>query len=154
MADWREMPCEYPRQKPLASGYVPISVRGKPVRAHRLAWEECFGPIPDGLWVLHYCDHPSCWQPLHLWLGTAQDNIDDMRRKGRARYVAPYHPASNRNPQVGERNGMAKLVVAQVIEIRQRLAAGEEYRALAVVYGVTPQMIRRIGLRLNWKEIP
>jgi hypothetical protein len=52
-------------------------------RVHRLAWEEANGPIPDGLFVLHRCDVPSCCNPDHLFLGTHQDNADDKKRKGR-----------------------------------------------------------------------
>lgn len=53
--------------------------------AHRLAWELTYGPIPEGLDVCHRCDVPPCCWPEHLFLGTPQDNYDDMRAKGRAR---------------------------------------------------------------------
>lgn len=40
-------------------------------------------PIEENLFVLHACDNPTCVNPAHLRWGTAQDNIDDMMRRGR-----------------------------------------------------------------------
>src|SRR5262245_20642397 len=55
-----------------------------PLRAPRVSWEIHYGPIPEGLWVLHRCDVRGCVRPDHLWLGTRQDNIADMVAKGRS----------------------------------------------------------------------
>ena len=51
---------------------------------HRLAWIEAHGPIPDGLFVLHQCDNPSCFEVEHLFLGTHAENMRDMATKRRA----------------------------------------------------------------------
>lgn len=98
-------------------GYGQFGLRhGKTVPAHRLSWEMANGTIPDGLWILHRCDNKPCVNPNHLFLGTRQDNVDDMMAKGR-HWIRPCK---------GEQNGRAKLTDAQVKEIRARWATGVE----------------------------
>lgn len=65
----------------------------KGLYAHRLAYTAAFGPIPEGLWVLHHCDNPPCVQTSptpnypngHLYAGTPSDNARDRERRGRGR---------------------------------------------------------------------
>lgn len=66
-------------------GYGVLTLNGRRWYAHRLSYTLTNGPIPDGLFVCHRCDHPPCVRPDHLFLGTMQENFADMRRKGRAR---------------------------------------------------------------------
>lgn len=68
--------------------YQTVSARiavdsGRPTRAHRVAYHIHYGPVPDGMFVLHRCDHPWCANPAHLFVGTQKDNMADAKRKGR-----------------------------------------------------------------------
>lgn len=62
-------------------GYGKIKALGKDWQAHRLAWTVHRGAIPPAFGVLHHCDNPGCVNPDHLFLGTAQDNVDDLLTK-------------------------------------------------------------------------
>lgn len=66
-------------------GLVRYYVDGKRVRenATRMAWILVYGPIPEGLFVLHHCDTPECVNVEHMFLGTNYDNVLDKVLKGR-----------------------------------------------------------------------
>lgn len=66
-------------------GYGLASQHAKWQLAHRLSYKTFVGEIPEGKLVLHTCDRPSCVNPRHLFLGTQQENMDDMEKKGRRR---------------------------------------------------------------------
>ena len=66
------------------TGYGQFALTSRhPETAHRMAWVFTHGSIPDGQFVLHKCDNRKCCNPDHLFLGTPQDNMVDMVRKGR-----------------------------------------------------------------------
>lgn len=108
-----------------AKGYGRVGNR----RAHRVAYEEAFGPVPEGLCVRHRCDNPGCVNPEHLEVGTVADNNRDTRIRGR-----------HRAPR-GEAHGQAKLRTADVARIR---ASRETGATLARTYGVAQSTISEI----------
>ena len=79
--------------------------------ATRALWRLVHGPIPAGYFVCHHCDNRACCNLRHLFLGTNQDNMDDMIAKGRH---LPNRPR-------GEAHPSARLNAAKVAEIRYRL---------------------------------
>lgn len=102
-------------------GYMGRGRRGEGhVRAPRASLEIHGRPAPDGLDILHHCDNPPCVRPDHLWTGTAEDNIQDARRKGRL-VGAGKGAASHR----------ARLTEGDVRSIRQRCDAGESVAIVA-----------------------
>lgn len=121
------------------TGYGHVYIRkGKNRRAHRASWEVYRGEIPTGLSVLHSCDMPPCVNPDHLFLGTQEDNMVDMTRKGRN--VA--HP--------GSRHGNSKLTEADVLAMRN---SGATHNELARMYGINPNHVRLIRKNLVWRHV-
>ena len=111
---------------------------GKSRLAHRAAWEIHFGPVPDGLCVLHKCDVPSCVNPNHLFLGTNADNKADCVAKGRQAFLR------------GEMNPRAKLSEQNVRDIR---VSNETATALAARYGLSIAAIAMARRGKNWRHI-
>lgn len=66
-----------------SQGYGMMWRDGRVLGAHKLAWIDTHGLVPEGMSVLHRCDNPSCVRPDHLWLGTTRDNAVDRQSKGR-----------------------------------------------------------------------
>lgn len=167
------------------SGYGSAKIHGRQHRVHRVCWEQATGlPIPAGMMVCHTCDIPICVRNDdagiyevegveyerrgHLWLGTNDANMADMRLKGRARsrprierVPGPWRAygdanGSRQHPERlrrGEQVNTAKLTAAQVVEIRQRKAAGERAIDLAAEYGVHKNLIWLIASRRVWAHI-
>ena len=71
--------------------------------------------------VLHSCDNRKCCNPAHFFVGTANDNIQDMVKKGR--------------------NGGVKLSAAAVAEVRRLCATGLVQRRIAERFGVSPALV-------------
>jgi hypothetical protein len=67
------------------NGYGGISVLGKSVPAHRVAYALANGEPPGEMFVLHRCDNPRCCNPDHLFLGDHAANMEDMVYKGRSK---------------------------------------------------------------------
>jgi HNH endonuclease len=64
-------------------GYGLIKVKGTMKRVPRVAFEMYRGEIPKGEIVLHSCDNPPCFNPMHLESGTHQKNRQDAFARGR-----------------------------------------------------------------------
>lgn len=110
--------------------------------AHRVAWILTFGPIPDGLWVLHKCDNPPCCNPAHLFLGTHRDNMLDMHRKRRGAKC----------PECGQHHPGSKLNHEAVRAIRSELVKGRSQAAIGREFGVSHGTIHLIANGITWNK--
>lgn len=104
-------------------------------RAHRLAYTAFIGEIPEGNIVRHTCDTPQCCNPKHLVVGTVQDNVNDMIKRGRGAY--------------GEKHPSARLTWDDVAAIR---SSSEPVSVLVDTYGISESQIRRILNNTRWVE--
>ena len=110
---------------------------GKNIGAHRYSWIYHYGEIPQGLQVLHKCDNPPCVNPEHLFLGTHQDNMDDMMAKDRQQHSH------------GEDHYNSRLTLKQVTDIRKSPLLARE---LANIYEVSRSHISAIKNLTKWKN--
>jgi hypothetical protein len=102
--------------------------------AHRFAWELTNGPIPEGLDLLHSCDHPSCCNPNHLHPGTTLENVTDMLKKGRGK--KPY-----------------SLSDSDVLEIVEMAKNGHRTQGIAEKYKTSPMTVCRILNGSTWSKL-
>lgn len=85
------------------------------------------------LYVLHTCDTPTCFNPSHLFIGTAWDNARDAVAKGR-------------------KSGK-KLTREKVVKIKYLLRDGHTHRSIGEDYGVTTACIGQIAREEAWRHV-
>lgn len=94
-------------------------------------------------WVLHHCDNPACCNPNHLYLGSPQDNVDDMVSRGR-------------NSR-GEDRPAAKLTEMDVREIRRlrgkRGGSRMKTKDIAAKFSIGVSLVNKIVFREAWKHV-
>lgn len=115
------------------NGYGHISINYKKFLSHRFSWILHNGVIPVKSLVLHKCDTTACVNPLHLYLGNNQNNMDDLVKRGK--------------PRTGEYSPVSKLNWAIVNSIRSSQLS---QRKLAKLYNVCKATIYYIQQHYTW----
>ena len=110
--------------------------------AHRYSYNLFKGKIPNGFLVCHTCDNRKCVNPNHLWLGTNQDNMDDMAKKGR-----------RKGKLTGEKHPQHKLKEKEVLEIKKLYLKGTKIVKLAKLFKVSHSSISSIIYGQNWSYL-
>lgn len=120
--------------------YGVFNREGTTTLAHRYSAELAGMDIIDKL-VCHNCDNPSCVNPDHLFVGTNQDNMDDMASKGRRSTTGHKQTSMPK---------LRKLTAEQVLYVR---ASDKPLRALARELSVGSTTIFKIKHNLKYKEL-
>lgn len=120
-------------------GYGIIAVNKITQKAHRVSWILHYGEIPDGMFVLHKCDNPACVNPDHLFLGTQQENIQDMVNKKRHSRHESHRSAK-----------LTRQDVKDIIELRRQKIS---MRKIADMYNITNCTVHSICQGIAWREV-
>src|ERR1019366_1821706 len=114
-------------------------VRGRPHKAHRVAWTLKRGAIPKGKHVLHHCDNPPCVNDEHLFLGNHRINMEDAAQKGR---IAR-----------GERHPKSKSTEILITQLRKARTEGCSNSQISGTFNVPEGTLGNILCGRSWAHL-
>ena len=124
--DIDENGCWVSRYSKSKDGYVYFGRGGDGLetKAHRWSYILSFGPIEENKLICHNCDNPSCINPNHLYMGTHQDNANDMVNHGRSMKGFTHTEETKKNiskSQLGEKSwNYGKKLSEETIRKREK----------------------------------
>ena len=132
-------------------GIITRRLKGKKrtLRLSRYVWFLVHGEWPpQGQFVCHRCDAPSCVNPKHFFLGTHLENMKDMVSKKRTGNRGHGRHA------IGEGTGSAILTSSEVVQIRRLYSGGGvSYMELANRYKTSKSTIGAVLKRKTWAHL-
>jgi hypothetical protein len=128
-------------------GYGLFRLEKKTIAAHRAAYMLLVGEVIAGKNVCHTCDNPPCVNPNHLFVGTQQENVQDMIDKGRD--CLPGDPAREVDPLIEDTQGL---------EMKRLYAEGKSCAQIGLELHVSKSTVwrylKRLGLPLQTSRRP
>ncbi len=125
----------------LKDGYGRVKFLEVDDHAHRIAYKEHVGSIPEGLVIRHSCDNPICCNyKRHLLLGTVKDNSQDAVARHRVAH--------------GSRQHSSKLTPDKVIQIRSLYSEGYTFRELGARFDCSDASIIKLLSGKTWNRVP
>lgn len=130
------------QKPPITDEYGAVSLnKNTKLFIHRLSYAFHRKEEPGASVVRHTCDNTLCMNPDHLITGTNDDNMADMKSRGRSTY--------------GENSYHAKLTEQEVVFIISRLHVNtDEELAGFVGYKVLPATVNGIRRGKAWSYLP
>lgn len=125
----------------LSYGRAASGKRGVSILAHRFAYL-AEHPDEDPPAVCHRCDNVACVRPAHLEAGTQDDNLKDMRDKGRAHF--------NTFPE-GTAHPNAKIDQAKADEVRRLHGTKMSLAKIGAVVGLHASTVHDIVRGKTWR---
>lgn len=107
-------------------GYGCYVIDKRKVTAHRVMYMSIHGPLEKKQLVCHKCDVAACVNPLHMFVGSQKENMQDCRRKNRhfkgaMTLCVRGHPLSGDNLYVSKHNRRSCIICDRA---RGRIRAG------------------------------
>ena len=106
------------------------------IKIVRYLWFEKYGFLTRKQMLLHSCDNPACINLAHIRVGSAKDNTNDAKKRGRLAF--------------GTRNGATRLTDNQAREIKY---SQETEVVLAEKYNINRATVGYIRRGETWTHI-
>lgn len=110
------------------NGYGQMRYNGRARYAHRVLYEQFYGPIPKGLVVDHLCGVRSCINPLHMEVVTQRENC----RRGRR----------------------TSMTQEKANDLRRLRAEGADTKTLAMRFSLSERQVLTILSGQQWQNRP